>query len=416
LEVKSLVDPRKVTLISEAYLDLTTKGEIMDKKHQVLYLMWVAVALLLIGETALAQSATSSVFATGLKAPTKIITTPKGNLMVSEAGMGPNTGRISILDFNGNRRTLIDGMPSGFAPPNGAPSGPSGLGFRGRMLYVVIGAGDGTVNGPTQGSELPNLNPSSPFLSSVLSIRLSPQAEATTQGFTMTVADQQGLLNNGFVKLTDAADNQLLIEVVRNFPNYTFDFPTTVRASNPFGIVLKGTTLYVVDASQNVIYEIDSDTGESRTLIHFPAKPNPLPFGPRFLDAVPNSIRLVGKSLVVSFLTGAPFPAGAAEVRKIRLVNTANEPLVSGLTSAIDALPVKSADGQDLIYTLEFSTNMLAQPAEPGRLSRFNPADGSLTVLLNNLVSPTSLARDEASGTVFVTEIFTGRIIRVQIQ
>ncbi len=36
-------------------------------------------------------------------------------------------------------------------------------------------------------------------------------------------------------------------------------------------------------------------------------------------------------------------------------------------------------------------------------------------VMVSNLISPTSMARDEHTGDIFVTEIFTGRIIRVQV-
>src|SRR5262252_845824 len=83
------------------------------------------------------QTISTSVVASGLKAPVKTIVTPKGNLLVAEAGNGPNTGRISIIDSSGNRRTLIDGLPSGLAPPNFDPSGPSGLALRGRMLFIT---------------------------------------------------------------------------------------------------------------------------------------------------------------------------------------------------------------------------------------------------------------------------------------
>jgi hypothetical protein len=376
----------------------------------------MALAVLLIGVNARAQTATPSVFASGLKAPVKIITSPKGNLLVAEAGMGPNTGRISILDLNGNRRTLLDGLPSGFAPPEGAPSGPSGLAFRGRTLYVVIGAGNGTLAGLIPGTEVPNPSPSSPFLSSVLSLRLSPQAEETTQGFIMTFADQLALQNQGFLKLTDGLGNQLIVEVLTNFPNFTAEFPSAaVRPSNPFGIALRGDTLYVVDAGQNKIYEVDSHTGATRLLLTFPRRANPTPVGPPVIDPVPNSIRLQGKSLLVSFLTGFPFPAGAADVRKVRLANTAIEPFIGGLSSAIDVLPAKNSNNQDIFFTLEFSTNMLVANT-PGRLSRFDQPDGAPLVLLTNLVSPTSLAQDPVSGNLFVTEIFTGRIIRVQVQ
>ena len=83
-----------------------------------------------------------------------------------------------------------------------------------------------------------------------------------------------------------------------------------------------------------------------------------------------------------------------------------------GLSSAIDVLPVADQFGQNRFFVLEFSTNMLANA--PGRLSLYAQPDGAPVVLVNNLVSPTSLARDEATGDLFVTEIFAGRITRVQ--
>jgi glucose/arabinose dehydrogenase len=86
--------------------------------RRVLSLILVVLACLLNSGNAKAQGVSTSVFASGLKAPVKSILTPKGNLLVAEAGNGPNTGRISIIDGNGNRRTLIDGLPSGLAPPN----------------------------------------------------------------------------------------------------------------------------------------------------------------------------------------------------------------------------------------------------------------------------------------------------------
>ena len=386
----------------------------MNKKT-LLLMMTIALTLLLVSFQASAQSGVGSVFATGLRAPIKIIQTPKGNLLIAESGNGPNTGRLSILDLSGNRRTLIDGLPSGAAPPNNAILGPSGLAMRGRTLFITIGAGDGTLNGPA-GSEIPNPNPSSRFLSSVLSLRLSPQAEETTQGFTMTAADQTALLNQGFLRLTDAAGNDLIIEVVTNFPNFTTNFrpdvPDSVRPSNPFGLVIRGDSLFVVDAAQNKIYEVDPDTGSTQTFVTFPSRQNPTPVGPPVIDAVPNSIRLIGKSLLVSFLTGFPFPAGTADVRKIRLVNGANEPFIGGLSSAIDILPSTNASGQLIFYTLEFSTNMLV-PNTPGRLTRFDETGSNPVVLLSTLATPTSMA--EVGGSLYITEIFAGRVSRVQI-
>jgi len=87
----------------------------------------------------------TTVLASDLRAPTKIILSQNGNLLVAEQGNGPNTGRISILDpSNGERRTLLDGLPSAINNLGGepAPSGPSGLAMRGRTLFIAIGVGD----------------------------------------------------------------------------------------------------------------------------------------------------------------------------------------------------------------------------------------------------------------------------------
>src|ERR1051325_4785889 len=67
-----------------------------------------AAACALAASGARAQSA--SVFAGGLKAPSKIVLTPRGNLIVAEGGDGPNKGRLSLIDRKTRaRRTLPDG-------------------------------------------------------------------------------------------------------------------------------------------------------------------------------------------------------------------------------------------------------------------------------------------------------------------
>jgi hypothetical protein len=41
----------------------------------------------------------------GLEGPSKLIQTPLANLIVAETGTpAPNSGRVSIVDLNGNRR------------------------------------------------------------------------------------------------------------------------------------------------------------------------------------------------------------------------------------------------------------------------------------------------------------------------
>jgi hypothetical protein len=196
----------------------------MNRRQLVLITITVLIPMVMYSYAG-GQTATPSVFASGFRAPVKSLFTPKGNLLVAEAGNGPNTGRISIVEASGNRRTLIDGLPSGLAPPNMDPSGPAGLALRGRQLFIVIGAGDGTLPGPFPATEMINPNPSSPFLSSVLKFRLSQQIEDTTQGFTLTLSDQASIENRGFAKLADSVGNELTLEVLIDFPNYTYDRP-----------------------------------------------------------------------------------------------------------------------------------------------------------------------------------------------
>lgn len=377
----------------------------------------LALACMTTSVTANAQSAPVT-FTAGLKAPTRLVSLGQNNLAVTEAGNGPNTGRISLIDRNGLRRTLIDGLPSGINQVgNNAPSGPSGLDLSGRTLFVVIGAGDNPLVGPAAGSELPNPNPSSPILASVLAFHCSNRVDKMTGGFTLTMPNQLTLKNGGEVTLTNASGERLTIELVADLPDYVAeprpDVPNNVRSGNPFGVVVTGNLLYVVDASLNTLYKIDANNGAIDRLVNFAPLQNPLPFGPPRIDAVPNSVRLSGDQLLVSFLTGFPFPPGAAEVRKVNFDTGANETLLGNLTSAIDVLPMRNSRGTARYFTLEFSTDMLAQPAAPGRLRQFDAPGSSSIVVADNLISPTSLARDQKSGDLFVTEIFTGRIMKI---
>ncbi|HEY7910492.1 MAG TPA: ScyD/ScyE family protein [Blastocatellia bacterium] len=361
----------------------------------------------------------TSVFTAGLKAPTEIIFTPAGNLLVAEAGNGPNTGRLSLIDPSGNRRTIIDNLPSGIAD---GPSGPSGLFLRGRTLFITIGAGDNVRPGPVPGTEMANPAPSSPLLASVLSVQLSPEVEATTEGFALTLADHFDLKAGERLRLVNTMGERLSIEMAVDIRDFTYEFrpefPNNVRAANPFGVVAAGNTLYIVDASQNVIYEAKSRTrGEQpRVAITFQRRRNPLPFGPPFIDTVPDSIRLLGKHLLVTTLTGFPFPQGGADVIRINRTNNSQTVLFSGLTAAIDVLPVEDSSGRTHFFTLEFSANMLAQPAAPGRLRHFAGAGSTPVTLADCLISPSGLAYDPSTQTLFVAEIFTGRIMKITLQ
>ena len=78
---------------------------------------------------------------TGLQGPNKIILTPRGNFLVTETSMSPNSGRLSFVSRAGVRRSLIEGLPSGTEVTLAGGSGPTAMALRDRTLYLCIGPG-----------------------------------------------------------------------------------------------------------------------------------------------------------------------------------------------------------------------------------------------------------------------------------
>ena len=411
----------------------------MKVKNLALYLA-ATLACALASAGVRAQSV--SVFTGGLKGPTRIVMTSKGNLLVTESGDAPNAGRLSVVDRQTRaRRTILDGLPAGPSAEGGI-SGPSGLAVQGRTVYVVIGAGDAVQAGPAPGTEKANPNPSSPLLSSLLAVRVPAGVEEMTAGFRLTAADHAALKGGERLTLSNGAGDRLTVELVADFPDYTPnprpDFADNVRVSNPFGVAVNGNVVYVVDASQNILRVVGADTGAVATLATFAQYDNPLPFGPRKIDAVPDSVRLFGDRLLVTTLTGFPFPAGVAQVRQVNLITGEQSALINGLTTAIDVLAVRTppahGDGQpplasedvrkgvgegrvtafgdrENFFVLRISDNMLQNA--PGRLLLYDTPTGGGVTLAAPLIGPTGLARDPRSGDVFITSIFTGLVYRV---
>ncbi len=361
------------------------------------------------------------VFASGLRAPTKIIFSPKGSLLVAEQGGGaPNTGRVSIIDpSSGSRRTLLDGLPSALNLVGGepAPSGPSGLAMRGRTLYLTIGSGNTTLPGPAPGSELPNPGVSSPLFSSVLEVHFSAHAEMMTDGFTLTAADQLALKAGETLTLDNGAGDKLTVKLLADFPDYVPaprpDLMNNVVSANPFGVVVRDEQLDVVDASLNLIATVDTETGATATLTTFANVPNTLPFGPPTVQPVPDSIHIFGDQLLVPYLTGFPFGPGAAQVRAVNPATGNNEPFIAGLTAAIDVLPVRARGGASRFLVLEFGGAGL-QP--PGRLLLFDTPAATPALVSGCLITPTSMALQEKRGALFVAEIGTGNIVRLTVE
>lgn len=353
-----------------------------------------------------------NVLTSGLRTPLGITQSNQNNLIVSESGTSVlHSGRISIVEPDGARRTLLDGLPSG---PNdiGEPSGPAGVFMRGRTLYVAIGMGDTTLP-----SQFPNPNPSSPIFSSILAIHFSAGVEKkTSEGFSLPLSAQETLASGQKVTLSSAEGGKLTVELIANFPDSTIDptRPSGFRNSNPFDLVIVGDRIYVTDGGQNLVREVDIATGTFSTLATFPNVLNPLPIGPPSVEAVPTGIAYSDGKLLVTLFRGFPFPAGTSVVQQVDPQTGVHAPFISGLRTAIDVVPIK--EGSETHYLVLQHSSAGGAPLPPfvnaGLLLHFETPAGPPSVVSNCLTRPTSMVVDEKTGLTYVTEN-GGQIIKI---
>lgn len=361
------------------------------------------------------------VITSGLLRPSKVIQTQQGNLLVAEVGTSAspvNSGRVSIVDRHGKRRTLIDGLPS--APTNAAntPSGPSGLFLRGRTLYITIGEGNPTLAGPVPRTEIVNPNPASPIFSSVLAVHFSADVEKKTKGISLTLADHIALAAGERLIRRDSSKGKITIELIVDFPDYVPEplpsLAANVRHSHPYGLVADNDFLYVVDGGYNLVHKAEICSGAFEPLVTFANTANPLfgTIGPPQSENVPTSIRWYDGQLLVTLFSGFPFAAGTSQVLQVDPDFGVTSVLISGLSSAIDVAPVYACNETLGFLTLEYSTAQLA--GAPGRLQLFDTAGELISVLSDTLITPGSLVYDSQSDSIIVAEVTLNRLIEVQ--
>ncbi|MDQ3683973.1 MAG: ScyD/ScyE family protein [Acidobacteriota bacterium] len=393
---------------------------------KVLLTLMAVAALSLVGAEVRAQCPPDAL-TSGLQNPLGITQSNKNNLLVSETGTGaPGSGRISIVGLDGTRRTLLAGLPSGINDVN-EPAGPAGLFMRGRTLYVLIGIGDTIKAGPIPGTAVPNPNgPSSPIFSSILAIHFSANVEKRTDGFTLSPSDQQALAGGEKVTLANGGGDKITIELVANFPDFTPNplpfFAGNVRGSNPFDLVAVGNQLYVTDGGQNVVWQVDINSGAFSVLTVFAPIPNPFfnptppppSLGGPFVEAVPTGITYSDGQLLVTLFRGFPFPPGASQVVAVDPQTGTQTPFITGLKSAIDVLPLTEGGDTDYLV-LQHVSNAGPFLSGPGLLLHFETPGSASTVIANCLNRPTSMTLDEKTGTIYVTELVGGRVVGIPL-
>ena len=380
-------------------------------------LITLVISLLILTGSVSAQcpDPPTDTFATNLRAPLSSALTNQGNILISETGNTTlRSGRISILDQLGNRRTLLDGIPSAVNDVN-EPAGPAGIFMRGRTLYVAIGTGDAGRPGPVQGTTMVNPNPiSSPIFSSVLGIQFSANTEDTTSGFTLTPANEQSLANGETVVLTDTADGTMRVRLIVDFPNYVSNplpsFAQNIQLSNPYGVVAVEDALYVTDGGRNRVWQVDLLTGSFSALVTFAPIANPffgIAGGP-FLDAVPTGITAVNNKLLVTLFRGVPFPPGTSTVQEIDIATATQSVLIGNRKTAIDVIALDENSDVDYLVLQHASAGLFF--GSPGQVLRFEDPAASPTTVKTCLVRPTSMTLDKKTGTLYITE-YGGRVV-----
>jgi hypothetical protein len=283
-----------------------------------------------------------------------------------------------------------------------------------RRLYLGIGIGDSEALSPTGAAIHNPAGLASPLFATILQIDFSQDVDVIGGTFRMTAANAWALSDGASLELSDGAGTTARVQVLNRFPLSEPDPTGGYVFSNIWGMALSADsrTLYVSDASTNSVNAVDTATGRWRRVARFPTFQNPTPLGPPRIHAVPTSVRLYGSQLLVSFLSGFPFPPEVTQVSVVDPSTGAAENFMVGLTSAIDVLWRTRANGQRQFFVLEFSTNQLMNPAPPGRLLRYDNWEGQ--VVLSDLRAPVSLAYDAATNDLLILEL-SGRILQLRL-
>jgi hypothetical protein len=313
-----------------------------------------------------ASSATVIPVMTGLDNPRGLDFGPDGNLYVAEAGRGGSgpcrsfmgateclgtTGAISRLR-NGVQEKWLTGLPSLAVASGDEATGPHDVAFQYKTIpffgrsdaHVTIGLGGDPAQRPAFGAP-------GALLGTLLRVSASRQVSV--------VADIAAL------------------EAATNPAGGPID-------SNPFGVLPLTRLQYVADAGGNTIVQVAGGTVGAAAV--FPPRPNPLPFGPPFVESVPTALALGPDGAVYSSeLTGAPFPTGFSRIHRVGPSGSASV-FATGLTAVTDL-----AFGHDgALYALQFAS---CGPffACPGSIVRVN-AGPPHTVVAGGLIAPTGLA------------------------
>lgn len=341
--------------------------------------------------------------------PYKMTFGPDGALYVVEAGTGGQDGETRCL--------------------RSAEGGDLCLGLTGAVTRVDLAAG--TQERVATG--LPSLSPPGTHSHGDGAIGAADVAVDdegnlfVVVGFGGDAADRASLGSDGeglgtVMKVTPQGDMSVFADLLafEEADNPDADRPGAAEPdSNPFGIELNPDGgFWAVDAGGNDVLSIDETGAVSLEAV--------LPFGmadaPPFLglppgtkipyQPVPTSITAGAVGLLVTQLTGFPFPVGGSNIYSLNPDTSALTVTETGFTNVVDA--AQGSDGS--VYVLEFSTNGLLTTPPISRLTQIRP-DGTRKVLLQDEIGQSNGVVVGPDGMVYVSvgsrAAAVGGVIRV---
>lgn len=288
-----------------------------------------------------------------------------GNVWVTEFGNGNDDGKVSIIAPDGTVTPFMVGLPSALNPLTGEITGS----FRtyqwpNNKVAIVVGEGP------------------------------HPMAES------IIVVDKSNFTPGTPLTLNDVELSMKLGEFVHD---------EGLLQSDPYNFaVTPNGDLLVADAGANLILKLASGTGTVSTVTALPGIPNPLPFGPPVMDAVPTDIvpKPDGSGYYVCQLTGFPFIDSVSTI--FNLDNSGNlTPWQTGFTLITD-MGYDPKDGN--LCVLQFSrfgpvdTTLDFYPGA-GRLIKLWPS-GSRSVVAEGFIGFTPSFCFDAVGNLYVTDLF----------
>lgn len=332
-----------------------------------------------------------SVIAEGLLNPRYVAVGDDGAIYVSEAGVGGEESLAPPVD--------PIATPDAGASPVALEEGPGGEGSRGTTGQVSMISPDGTQSVIATG--LPSYS---------MGVESTGPAGITVSGGQILLAVGgagpatavlDALPNENSVVSIDPATGEItLLADIGAYERANNPEPFNVD-SNLYGIdVAADGTIYVNDAGGNTTYSVPAGGGDPTVVTVHPgievpadqAPPGGNPFrgGANELDPVPTDIMsTTDGALLVSYLSGGPFPPGASKVVSVSTDGTITD-VAMGLTMVVGL-----AGGPDeQLYVSQISTNFLGEMPEPGNVVRVL-GDGTQEVVVDGLMLPNGIAFDQ---------------------